>query len=84
MMSSPDRRTPVLLTFTNESSRTIRLVLEPFGEIYAMAPRSSRTVRYWGDPVDHLSVDIRDDELKLWSQSTGFLDLEEEGKPESS
>jgi hypothetical protein len=75
MASSEDPM--VRLTITNETDGHVRLVLEPLGEIHALAPQASRTVKYWDDPVEHVSVDIRDGELKLWPRTKGSLEFED-------
>jgi hypothetical protein len=76
-MSAVPDNSVVRLKVTNRSSQPTKLVLEPAGEIYPMEPGQSRLVRYTGDPMPKLAIDIHNDETKIWDEGVGTLELDE-------
>jgi hypothetical protein len=77
MTGDPHKAAVVRMTVTNRSSTPTDLVLEPRGEVYPMAPGTTREVLYAGDATPSLSIDVHDGELKIWEEGPGFLDLDE-------
>jgi hypothetical protein len=65
----------VALTVSTESSREVALVLEPLGEVHPLAPGRHRIVWYRGDPEPRLAIDYGDDEIKIWEEGPGELEL---------
>jgi hypothetical protein len=51
------------------------LVLEPLGEVHPLAPGKHRIVWYRGDPEPRLAIDYGDDEIKIWEEGPGELEL---------
>lgn len=64
---------PVQLYVTNDFAEAMRLVLEPWGEIYVLLPGERRLVTYLGDPAPRLSVDVGRGEMKIWAEGPGEL-----------
>jgi hypothetical protein len=50
-------------------------VLEPLGEVHPLAPGKHRIVWYRGDPEPRLAIDYGDDEIKIWEEGPGELEL---------
>ena len=65
----------VRLTVTNQSSIRATLVLEPAGEVYELLPGGSQEVIYAGGPNPHLTIDVSTDEIKVWQEGRGTLEL---------
>ena len=65
----------VRLTVTNYSETSQRVVLEPRGMVYELEPGASREIAHSGDRRPHIGITFEDDELKLWEEGEGDLDL---------
>jgi hypothetical protein len=59
------------LLVTNRSNRATELVLEPWGEIHSLARGATTVVSYLGDPKPKLSIDVSDDQIKVWAEGPG-------------
>ena len=66
----------VTFRVTNSSKREIDLVLEPLGEVYVLAAGASRNVLFSVDAAPALTIDVNADEIKIWEESTGQLEIE--------
>jgi hypothetical protein len=73
-MAGP-KRPDVQLTVSNESSRSVALVLEPLGEVYSLGPGAKQAVWYRGDPQPRLTIEYGEDEIKLWEEGPGELQV---------
>lgn len=72
------KKSPVVrLTVSNVTARPADLVLEPLGEVHVIPAGEQRTVIYSGDREPTLSIDFGDEEIKIWEEGPGQLDMTE-------
>lgn len=67
----------VKLIVRNVAGKPIDVVLEPFGEIHQLAAGTEKIVTYAGDPRPTLAIDAGDDDLTLYAEGPGTLDVDE-------
>ncbi len=65
----------IVLDVVNSSAEPVVLVLNPLGEVYALAPGQQRAVRYCGDPIPRLTVEYGEGEIMIWEDGPGELAL---------
>ena len=80
MASRPKSQQKIELRLTNSQASPVRLVVEPWGEVFTIPAGATWELRGEGPAGDCLEVEFGDEEITVWGWTGSMVSILSEGR----